>query len=88
MKTFMSLLFLIAIAAGAGYYFNPGFKKFVDNQLIYDLGGKSHVSTGYKWQDKSGAWQLTQTPPAEGIPYETVKVRDDWNVMDVPERLK
>jgi len=88
MKGFMSLVFLLIVAGAAGYYFNPDFKKMVDETVFYKTGVKDHVSYGYKWQDQDGAWQLTQEPPAEGIPYEKVKVRNDWNVMDVPDRLK
>jgi len=88
MKGFMTLIFLLIIAAAAGYFFNSDFKKFVDNQLIYETGVKSHVSYGYKWQSKDGAWQLTQEPPSDGTPYEKIKVRDDWNVMDAPAGLK
>jgi len=88
MKSFMTLVFLIIIASVAAYFFNADVRKFVDNQLIYDAGLKSHVTYGYKWQDENGAWQLTQHPPSGGIPYEKVEVRDDWNVMDLPEKLK
>jgi len=88
MKGFMSLIFLLIVAAGAGYYFEPKFKKMVDEQVFYKYGAKSHVSYGYKWQDKDGAWQLTQQPPTDGTPFEKIKVRDDWNVMDAPKSSK
>jgi len=88
MKGFMTLIFLLIVAAAAGYFFNPDFKKFVDNQLIYETGAKSHVSYGYKWKSPDGSWQLTQEPPSDGTPYEKIKVRDDWNVMDAPSALK
>ena len=84
----MTLVFLLIIAAAVGYFFNPGFKRFVDNQLSYNIGSKSHVSYGYKWQDKSGNWQLTQEPPSDGTLYQKIEVRDDWNVMDAPPALK
>jgi len=88
MKGFMTLVFLLIVVAAAAYFFNADVRKFVDNQLIYDAGLKSHVTYGYKWQAEDGGWQLTQQPPAAGIPYEKVEVRDDWNVLDLPEKLK
>jgi len=88
MKAFMALIFLLIIAAAAGYFFNPEFKKYVDDKLIYETGVKNHVTYGYKWKSKDGAWQLTQQPPEDGSPYEKIKVRDDWNVMDAPAGLK
>lgn len=88
MKGSMTLVFLLIIAAAVGYFFNPDFKRFVDNRLSYNIGIKNHVSYGYKWQNKSGAWQLTQDPPSDGIPYQKIEVRDDWNVMDAPPASK
>ncbi|MCK4742406.1 MAG: hypothetical protein KAT25_01160 [Sulfuriflexus sp.] len=83
MKGFMALVFLIIVAGAAGYFFNPDIKNMIDEQLFYNTGMKNHESIGYKWQNEDGVWQLTQTPPAEGIEYEKVKVRDDWNVMNL-----
>jgi len=88
MKSFMILILLLIVAGTAGYFLNYDFRKMVDEQVIYGTGYKSHESHGYKWKDQDGVWQLTQTPPAEGIKYEKVKVRDDWNVVDVPDSLK
>lgn len=86
MKGFMALVFLIIVAGAAGYFLNPDIKNMIDEQLFYNTGVKSHDIYGYKWKDQDGAWQLTQTPPADGVEYEKVKVRDDWNVMDAPKR--
>jgi len=88
MKGFMTLIFILIVATAAGYFFNPDFKKFVNNQLLYEAGVKSHVTYGYKWKSKDGAWQLTQNPPEDNIPYEKIKVRSDWNVMDAPASSK
>ena len=88
MKGFMTLVFFIIVASTAAYFVSPEFKKEFDEQVFYRLGLMSHESYGYKWQDEKGAWQLTQEPPPAGIPFEKVEARDDWNVLDVPERLK
>ena len=88
MKGFMLLIFLLIIVAIAGYFFNSDVKTFVNNQLLYDAGVKSHVVYGYKWKSKDGAWQLTQEPPSDGTLYQKIKVRDDWNVMDAPAAPK
>ena len=83
MKGFMALVFLIIVAGAAGYFFNPDIKNMIDEQLLYNTGMKSHEMYGYKWQDENGTWQLTQEPPADGVAFEKVKVRDDWNVMNL-----
>ena len=88
MKGFMALIFLLIIAAIAGYFFNADVKNFVNKQLLYETGAKSHVAYGYKWKDRDGVWQLTQQPPSDGTLYEKIEVRDDWNVMDAPAGSK
>lgn len=43
------------------------------------------VTTAYKWRDANGSWQITDQPPAGGIPYETIRVRSDVNILPAPE---
>ena len=44
------------------------------------------VTTIYKWQDVNGNWNLTDTPPAAGVTYETLHMRSDTNVMPLVPR--
>ena len=88
MKNFLVLVILLCVAGGAAYYFNPQAKKFIDGLLqdkykIKDAITKSAnpETTFYKWHNDLGVLQLTQNPPAEGIPYETVTVSNDANVI-------
>ena len=75
-------LLLAAAAAGA-----VGYAWFVDRDLGRRvLGGTPLapppvVTTAYKWRDASGNWQLTDTPPPQGTPYETLEASGDANVM-------
>lgn len=35
----------------------------------------------YQWRDAQGQWQVTSTPPPEGLPYEVKQYRLDANVL-------
>lgn len=35
----------------------------------------------YKWQDKTGEWHYTDSPPPTGVRHEMVELRSDVNVM-------
>jgi len=63
--------------------------KTLKNKLI----GKVHKvvpelnnSTLYKWKNGDGEWQVTDKPPAKGIPYTSVSSQDQMNIM--PSTLK
>jgi len=94
MKNFFTLVILICVAAAAAYYFNPKAKKYIDDLFVEKYKIKETIqkttgdaeTTAYKWRNDLGVWQLTQTPPPEGTPYEEVKVRSDTNVIPGIER--
>lgn len=76
------LLLVLLVAGGAGaylYYFDRDLGHKLLNKTPLDLPVK--VTTAYKWKDAEGSWQITDRPPPGGIPYETLKVRSDTNVL-------
>jgi len=43
----------------------------------------------YKWRDATGQWQVSDTPPGEGIKFEVLQYRNDVNVVPaLPEKNK
>ncbi len=45
-------------------------------------------TTLYRWKDSRGRTFVTDTPPAEGVPYEVMTYRHDTNIMPLPPELK
>ncbi len=78
-------LIVVLLGAGAGYLWF--FDRERANRWLEkapDITGPS-VTTAYKWRDASGSWQITDQPPSGGIPYETIKVRSDVNILPALE---
>ena len=85
------LLIVLLVVGGGGaylYYFDRDLGQKLLNKTPLDLPVK--VTTAYKWKDAEGNWQITDQPPAGNIPYETLKVRSDTNVLPAfqPESKK
>lgn len=77
----LALLLVVLLAAGAGYlwYFDrERANRWLQRAPV--ISGPS-VTTAYKWRDGAGNWQITDRPPAQGIPYETIEVRSDVNIV-------
>lgn len=80
---------LLCILATAALYI------YQDEALQTKLMGKVHQvapelnkSTLYKWQNSKGEWQVTDKPPAKGIPFTTITSQDQINVMPSPSSKK
>ncbi len=81
------VLLLITLLLGAGAAYLWYFDRDRAHRWLEQaptITGPS-VTTAYKWRDANGNWQITDQPPSEGIPYETVKVRSDVNIMPSPK---
>jgi hypothetical protein len=39
----------------------------------------------YRWRDRNGVVQITDTPPPKGRKYQRVKIRDDQNIIPMSE---
>ena len=80
MRKLLILLVIIVAAASVYYYFNPQIAQQLP-QPIRDTLPVTGETTAYKWRDAQGRWQITGSPPESGIPYETITVTHDTNVM-------
>lgn len=76
---FLLALLLIAGAAAYLWFFDrERANRLLENTPISPLPTET---IAYKWRDSHGNWQITGAPPPEGIPYETVTVRSDVNIV-------
>lgn len=74
------LLFLLVAGAGTGYlYFHPDiWKSWVKGTPLEQAPTITRV---YKWQDKNGAWQMTDQPPTGGVKYQTLIYSSNSNLV-------
>lgn len=81
----MVTLIVVLLSAGVAYLWY--FDRERANRWLEKapaITGPS-VTTAYKWRDASGSWQITDQPPPGDIPYETVRVRSDVNILPALE---
>jgi len=82
---FFWLLLVLLLAAGIYIYLDPELKS----QLLNRASGLSQSGTvqAYKWRNPRGEWQITDTPPPEGVAYELLEHHSDENILPVPPQL-
>ncbi len=85
-KKMLFLILLLALIVGVLLLFYPA--KLQEWTRDTPLQPPPSTTTLYKWQDSNGEWVVSDTPPAEGIPYQEMKYRSDVNVLPLPEELK
>lgn len=88
MKNFFFILLLLGTVAAVFLYLNPELRH--EAQALLQSSGlqPKAPSIVYKWRDRSGQWQYSQSPPPKGTPFEEVEARSDVNIMPLPEALK
>lgn len=85
MRPFWLLVFL---AAGAGFwYFTHPEQAGYLHALLPGAGPDLKTDRLYKWRNPRGEWQMTDTPPPPGTPFELLEYREDVNVLPVPPQL-
>ena len=80
------VLGLVVAAAAAYYHFHPDAVRQALSGTALEL--PSTQTHAYKWKDAKGTWQLTESPPPEGTPYETISVRSDTNILPMAPAQK
>lgn len=81
MKKWISILLVIGLAFGIVYYKDPRVQSFFKQQLDQNLPEQITHSKAYRWKDKRGQWTVSDTPPADGSPYEEIQYHRDTNVI-------
>ena len=80
------LLAALLLAVLAWMYFNPDYKKQIED-LSSDAGISKKTVRVYKWRNTKGEWQITDQLPPEGVEYERLDYREDENVLPRPPQL-
>ena len=86
------LLISLFILIGSGYYAYQ--RGLLDNYLTPTVKQKLEqidprmTTTLYKWRDKKGQWQVSDTPPPPGTEYETLNYNKNTNVIPKEQLLK
>jgi hypothetical protein len=78
-KALVLIALLAAVAAVLWRFFPEAVWPLVEHTPL-----KKHLSTSrpvYQWRDAEGAWQVTDEPPADGIPYEVRQYHLDANIL-------
>jgi hypothetical protein len=81
MKKFLLILAAVLTGIGLYVYLDPHLSRQLENSVREALPGQSPSSQVYKWRDRQGQWQITDRPPAEGVPYEVLEYDHDANLM-------
>ena len=82
-KLLLILTILVAAGAVLAHFFPEKAARFVAGTPL-----KDYVATSkpvYQWRDKTGVWQVTDEPPADGIPYEVKQYALDANLLPTYE---
>ena len=81
-------LLIVLLLLGGGYlYLHPDTARQFSNQLPAPEFTRKTAHL-FKWRNPAGEWQITDTPPPEGIDYERLDYRDDENVLPVPPGIQ
>jgi len=88
LKFLLTLIVLVALGGAAYLYFYPdeAARYLAGTPLKNGLGNTTRPL--YQWKDDKGRWQVTDSPPPEGTPYERKQYPVDANVLPMSELLK
>lgn len=81
MKKWVAIFLVIVLAVFIVYYDDPRVKSFLERETEQILPEQLTHSTVYRWRDKQGRMVVSDKPPADGTPYETVQYHRDTNVI-------
>jgi Domain of unknown function (DUF4124) len=73
----------LAIVTGIaiGLYQKPQVRAYLERKTDQLLPNSATHATFYKWRDKQGHWQLSDSPPPTGTSYETVAINPKANAL-------
>ncbi|MGD8576077.1 MAG: DUF4124 domain-containing protein [Thiohalophilus sp.] len=80
MKKLLLIVLAVLIGGALYVYLNPELRDQTRQELD-KLSGKDQGRTLYRWQDPDGQWQISDSPPQAGIPYETLRYDTEANVI-------
>ena len=85
---FLWAITLFAALGGVGVYFYLYPESLPEWAAKTSIGRDLQATTIYKWQDASGAWQVSDQLPPAGTEYKVEKYTRDANVLPLPPKLQ
>ena len=85
---FLWAIVLLAAFGGVVGYFYLYPESLPEWATRTSVGRNLQTTTIYKWQDASGAWQVSDRPPPAGTEYQVEKYTRDMNVLPLPPKLQ
>lgn len=79
---------LLGVIGGGAFYFSVYPERLPDWAARTELGQELQTTRVYKWQDASGAWHVSDTPPSGGVDYSMQEYNSDDNVLPLPPALQ
>lgn len=85
----IKIVIILIIIASITYliYRDPGLQQKLMNKF-HQVAPELNKSTLYKWKNVRGEWQVTDKPPASGIPFTSISSKDQINVLQSPSTKK
>jgi len=91
MKKFVLISALLSIIIGIIIYQSPALQHKITSVLPESVNHQleaispdtvlNKTAALYKWKDKKGQWIVSDTPPSDGTPYETLRYNRNTNVI-------
>lgn len=88
MKKILLIALLLAGVAAIALWMSPELRRQTSNLLRDADLHKASTETVYKWRDRHGVWQYTQSLPPAGVQYQEMEVHPDTNLLPLPDQLK
>ena len=86
-RTLWAAVILAVIGGTIAYYWiHP--ERLPDWAARTPLGQELQTTRVYKWRDTSGAWQVSDQPPPDGVAFEVQTYTRDDNVLPLPPGLR
>ena len=79
----LGLLIALLLLGGGYLYLYPDTARQLKNRLPAPEFARNSDRL-YQWRNSAGEWQITDTPPPEGIDYQRLDYRGDENVLPGP----
>ena len=87
MKIKIIVVLIIITSITYVVYWDKDLQQEVMNKF-HQVAPELNNSTLYKWKNIRGEWQVTDKPPATGIPFKSISSKDQINVLQSPATKK
>lgn len=75
------LVGLVLVGAAAAWVWYKAPEHLPPHLRVRNPNSADYAPTVYRWKDDQGRTQITDAPPSDGRPYESVVIDPDTNVV-------